>query len=90
MRVVVMATATEIAEIVRKLRELEVGQQQLQAAHAEMRDTFARAVVAQGSPSAGHHGTHDSTFGKPNSLCQRTTAGRALLLPSSASRSSRT
>ena len=51
-----MATAAEIAEIVRKLRELEVGQQQLQAAHAEMQDPFVRAVVAQGSSSAGHHG----------------------------------
>ena len=51
-----MANATEIAEIVRKLRELEAGQQQLQATHAEMKDLFARAVVAQGSTWAGHHG----------------------------------
>ena len=32
MRVVATATATEIAEIVWKLRELEVGQQKFQAA----------------------------------------------------------
>ena len=51
-----MATATEIAEIVRKLHELMVGQQQLHAARAKMKDLFARAVVAQGSSSAGHHG----------------------------------
>ena len=84
-----MATATEIAEIVRKLHELEVGQQ-LQAAHAEM-DPFVRAVVEQGNSPAGHTtATYDSTFRKPNAVCQRTTAGRARLLPSSASRSSRT
>ena len=50
-----MATATEIAEIVRKLRELEVGQR-LRVTHAEMKDLFAQAVVAQGSSSPGHHG----------------------------------
>ena len=49
---VIAGDTTGIAEIVRKLRELEVGEQQLQAAHAEMKDLFAPAVVAQGSSSS--------------------------------------
>ena len=51
-----MAATATATEIVRKLRELEVGQQQLQAAHAEMSDLFARAVVTHGNSSAEHHG----------------------------------
>ena len=86
-RVAAMATATEIAEIVPKLRELEVGQQ-LQAALAEMKHPFARVVVAQGSSSAGHHGHTRLNF--RDATLQRTTAGRARPLRSSASISSRT
>ena len=80
MRVVAMTTATEIAEIVLTLGELEVGEQQLQVAHAETKDVFAWAVVAQGSQgssSAGHHGHTRLTFREAQRHVPKDYAGKS-------------